>query len=233
VESACELIIAAERELEALQTLDSGTLNIASMEMGFTAYILPALRLFLKAYPKIKVRFRSAMPQQILDMLKSGLIDMAVLSPPIELDEAFECRTIDIFQECLIAGPRYSFLAEREHTLEELSQYPFISMPEGSPGKAYMRECFRKVGLIYEPDIEVTSMEFVIQAAAADFGIGAVPLPVIEGRIGNGTLFRLRLKEKLPERRALAITNRSVAVSRATQVFMDEFLQKQSSHCEP
>jgi DNA-binding transcriptional LysR family regulator len=233
VESACELIIAAERELEAIQTLESGTMNIASMEMGFSTYILPALRLFLKAYPNIKVRFRSAMHYQILEMLKAGLIDLAVLSPPDELDDAFESRTIDVFQESLIVGPRYSFLTEREQTLEELSQYPFISMPEGSPGKAYMKECFRKFGLIYEPDIEVTSMEFVIQAAAADFGIGTVPLPVVKSRIENGTLFRLRLKDKLPERRALAITNRSIAASRATQVFMEEFLLKQSNADKP
>jgi DNA-binding transcriptional LysR family regulator len=228
VESACELIIAGERELKAIQTLDSGTMNIASMEMGFTTYILPALRSFLKAHPKIKVRFRSAMPNQILDMLKSGLIDLAVLSPPLELDEAFECHTIDVFHESLIVGPRYSFLTEREHTLEELSQYPFISMPEGSPGKAYMKDCFRKFGLIYEPDFEVTSMEFVIQAAAADLGIGTVPLPVVENHIKDSTLFRLILKDELPERRLLAITNRSMTVSRATQVFLEDFLLRQS-----
>jgi len=229
-EPACELIIAAERELRAIQMLESGTMNIASMEMGFSEYILPALRLFQQDYPKVKIRVRTQMPDEMFEMLKAGIIDLAVSSPLAEPDKTFEYRTIDIFQESLIVGPRYAFLAEDEHTLEELTQYPFISMPEGSPGKEYMKGYFRKFGLIYEPDIEVTSMELVIQAAEANFGIGTVPLRVVERLIKNGALFCLRLTDELPERRALAITNRSIAINKATQVFIEEYLPRYSEN---
>jgi len=229
VESACELIIAAERELEAIQTLDSGTMNIASVEMGFTVYVLPALRRFLKDHPNVKVRFITETPGQILEMLKSGLADIAVLITPVEQVDAFDYHAIDAFHETLIVGPAYKSLAARARTLKELSKYPFISMPEGSSGKAYMRECFERYGLAYEPAIEVVSIGLVIQTTAADFGIGTVPPRIAERELEDGTLFRLRLKDELPERQVLAITNRAIAANRATKVFLDEYLGERPS----
>ena len=229
VESACELIIAAEKDLEVGQTLDSGTMNIASMEMAFSSYVLPALQSFLIAYPKIKVRIRTHMPKQMLDLLKSGLIDLAVFSPFDKLDDAFDCRIIDVYQQVLVVGSRYSFLAEQEQTLEELSQYPFISMPEGYPGKSCMKDYFHKLNILFEPDVEVPSLDIMIQAAEAGFGIGMVPLQIVENRIKNGTLFRLNLKGGFPDRQAMAITSRTAVLSRATKVFMEEFLLKRGN----
>lgn len=224
LEKSIELIIAAEKDLEAIQTLGGGTLSIASMEMGFTTYILPALRSFLTAYPKIKVRFRSGTPNQIIDMLKNGIIDLAVLSPPFEQSEALECRVIDTYHEVLFVGHRYSFLADREFSLQELSQYPFISMPEGTPGKEYMKDCFRDQGLLYEPDIEVSSMEFVIHAVEADFGIGTAPYQAVQSRLENGDLYQIKLKTELPARQAIAVTGQAREISKATKIFLNEFL---------
>lgn len=224
IESACELVVSAERELESIQTLESGTLNVAALEMGFTSYILPALSLFRKKYPKVRITFKNAMPDQILEMIKSGLIDLAVLSPLEGLGDVFDCRQIDEFQECLIVGPKFAHLAQREYSLEELMQYPFISMLDGSPGNEYMKKSFREVGLIYKPDIEVSSMEFILQAAAADFGIGTVPEPVARSYVENGTLFALKLNASLPTRKVLAVTKRDFPLSRATKVFLEEFL---------
>jgi len=224
IESACELIIEAEQQLELGKMLGGGTLSIAATEMNFSAYVLPALQLFLKDHPKVKVRIRAQIYSQMLEMLKKGLVDLAVLSPVEDPDESFQFHTIDVYEQVMIVGPQYSFLANREYTLEELLQYPFISMPEGFPGRANMEYYFRKSELIYEPKVEVHSMELMIQAAAADLGIGIVPLKVVEDRIRNGVLFKLNLKDKLPNRRALAITNRSGAVNTATQVFIKEYL---------
>jgi len=224
VEPACELIMSAERELESVKSLESGSLSIAATEMGLALYVLPALKNFLADHPNIKVKFRNALTDKTVQMLKSGEVDIAILYSPFEADSSLSARTIDVFHECLIAGSRYSFLSSRENTLEELAEYPFISMPEGSSGKEYMRLCFEKHGLDFTPDIEVTTMELVIQAAASNLGIGTLPHRLMEQRVGGGTLFPVPLREDLPDRKVYAVTNRAFSPGMAARIFLEKYL---------
>lgn len=232
IEAAFDMIIAAEQEIKSAQPLDGGVIRIASSEMNFSVYVLPALKLFLNMYPKVKVKMHAqgTAPKQTLDMLKAGMIDLAVLSPLFDPDGALEYRTIDIYPQVPVAGPRYSGMAGHEHTLRELLQYPIIAMPEGYPGRTNLEEHFRDNGLVLTPSVEVYSIEHMLQAASENLGVAIVPLRIAEQRIEDGSLFRLRVKTMLPERRALAITNRSIALNKATRIFMEEFLLKQAFH---
>lgn len=228
IEPACRLIMSAESELEAVKSLESGTLSIASTEMGFGTYVLPALGEFLREHPKIKVRFRNALTGRIMEMLKAGNIDLAILYTPLRPAEGLSTYTLDILQDCLVVGERFSFLAQRENELGSLKDYPFITMPEGSSGKEFMRRCFLKYGLPFEPDIEVTTMELVIQAAQKNFGIGSLPFHAAKAAQEAGKLHIVPLKEPLPERRVLALTNSNIPVGTATRTFINDYLMPKS-----
>jgi DNA-binding transcriptional LysR family regulator len=196
--------------------------------MGFGTYIMPALKKFRQDHPNIKVRFHSALTDGIVKMLQSGAVDLAILFSPFEPDEAMETHVIDVIEEYLVAGPKYAHLADKENMLIDLRDYPFISLPEGSAGKEYMTRWFQKYGLTFEPDIEVTTVDLVVQAAMDNFGISILPRGVVESsakRRGGG-LFHLLLSEKLPERPVFAITNRMLPISVAAQTFIKEYLQK-------
>jgi len=226
IEPACRLILAAERELNAIKSLDGGTLSVASSDMGFGTYVMPALKKFRQDHPNIKVRFRSALTDDMVKMLQSGAVDLVILFSPYEPDEAMETYIIDVLEEYLVAGPKYAHLADRENTLIDLKDYPFISLPEGSAGKEYVTRCFQKYGLTFEPDIEVPTVDLVIQAIMNNFGIGILPRSVVEDHIKRGALFHLPLSESLPERPIFAITNRMLPISVAAQTFIKEYLQK-------
>jgi DNA-binding transcriptional LysR family regulator len=224
IEPAYRLIMSAERELEALKTLSGGTLSIAATEMGFGTYVLPALKGFLADFPNIKVRFHNALTAKTVEMLKSGAVDLAILYSPFVPDETLAARTIDIFRESLIAGPRYAALADKENDLRGLAEYPFISMPEGSSGKEYMSACFARQGLSFEPDIEVTTMELVIQAAATGLGIGTLPQKLVSDKLADGSLCHLPLKDDLPEREVFLVTNNTIPESAAARMFIERYL---------
>ncbi|MDR3332457.1 MAG: LysR family transcriptional regulator [Synergistaceae bacterium] len=221
IEPAYQLIMSAERELEAAKSLNLGTVSIAATEMGFGIYVLPTLQSFLKSYPNIKVRFHNALTESTVQMLKSGVVDLAILYSPFEPDGTMQASTIDVFHECLVAGKNYAFLAEKENSLSDLISYPFISMPEGSSGKEYMSRCFQKYGLIFEPDIEVTTMELVIQAAMSNLGIGTLPHRIVRDKIRGNELFYLPLKENLPERQVYVVTNLALPVGIAARAFIE------------
>lgn len=224
VEPACNMLLSAQRELKAMQSLEGGSLSIASTEMSFKTYVIPAVERFSADHPKVAVKFRSALTEGILDMLRSGGIDIAILHEPFTLDESMEKRRIDVIQEHFVVGPRYAFLAEGEHSLEEILDYPIISMPEGSSTKAFFEEIYRQRGLQFKPDIEVTTVELTVQAVKRNLGIGTLPERVVSREGLGQDIFIVPVKSEPLERCAYAITSSAAPLSSAARKFLDEYL---------
>lgn len=224
VEPACRLLLTAEQELEAARLLEGGILRIASTEMGFKTYVLPALQRFTADHPNVKVMFYSALTGRILEMLRTGAIDIAILHAPFERDDSMEMYPIDVCPECLAVGSRYAFLAEQVNRLADLQRYPFVSMPEGSATKTYLSNLFRKQGVTFEADIEVTTTELALQAVASNFGIGLLPYQLIRERIERGELFAVALTEELPGRDVYVLTSRTIPVSVTARAFLSEYM---------
>lgn len=226
VEPACRLLLTAEQELEATRLLEGGILRIASTEIGFRNYALPTLQRFTADHPNVKIKFYNALTGRILEMLRTGAIDIAILHTPFENDGSMEMYPIDVCSECLAVGPRYAFLAEQVNHLVDLQKYPFVSMPEGSATKTYLSSLFQKQGLTFEPDIEVTTTELAIQAVESNFGIGILPWQTIRSRVEQGTLFSLSLSEQLPIRDVFVLTSKVIPVSVTAKAFLDEYMLK-------
>ena len=224
VEPACRLLLTAEQELEATRLLEGGILRIASTEMGFKTYVLPALQRFTEDHPNVKVMFYNALTGRILEMLRTGAIDIAILHAPFDYDDSMEMYPIDVCPECLAVGPRYAFLAERVNRLADLQKYPFVSMPEGSATKTYLSALFQKQGMTFEADIEVTTTELALQAVASNLGIGILPWQLIGERVARGELFSVALTEELPGRDVCALTSRAIPVSVTARAFLTDYM---------
>lgn len=228
VEPACNLLLIGEQELEDLRSLNGGTLSIASTEMSFRTYVLPVLSRFSADYPNVKVRFRNALTEAILDMVQSGEADMAILHAPFSADPRLELQKIGENEECFAVGPKYRALAEQPRTLQELQQLPFITVPEGSGTKRFAEELFHRQGLACRTDIEVTTIELVIQAVIHNLGFAMLPWDQIRHLAEQGQIFRVPIVGGEPlHRDAFAIRCSRFAFSSAARVFWEDYLLPQ------
>ncbi|MCD8375521.1 MAG: LysR family transcriptional regulator [Oscillospiraceae bacterium] len=225
VEPACHLLFEAERELEAVRTLNGGTLTIVSAEMCFTVYILPALSRFMAEHPAVKVKCKNALNNRMIEMLHSGEADLAVLHTPFEGEDVRVLREIDATRESLVAGKRFAQAAQGAKTLEELARLPFVSMPEGTSSRRYLEDFFQTQGLPFEPDIELTTVELVAQAVTGGFGVGMLPEKLIQERAGAEELYPIPLIS-LPLRRACLIASKNAEISLTAQAFVSEWLPR-------
>lgn len=224
LEPAFQLLLTAEQELEDMRTLNGGSLSIASTEMSFNTYVLPVLARFSEDYPNVKVKFRNALTDSILDMLRNGEIDLAILHTPFEIDKHMQMQQIGEIEECFVAGPHYAFLAGKVCTLDKLQMYPFISVPEGSNTKAFARDIFSEHGLSYEPDIEVTTIELVIQAVKHNLGIAMLPWSRSKEFVDNGQMIKIPVEGLKMQRQAYVISNRDIKPGPAARAFLQHYL---------
>lgn len=224
-EPACSLLMTAQQELESVRRLDGGSLSIASTEMSFRAYVLPALERFTRDYPNVKIRFSNALTGRILEMLRREELDLAILHMPFPTDPRIDVRVIGKIEECFVTGKRFAFLAEKKRSVRELWKYPFVSVPEGSGTKRYTREIFNRHGLEYEPDIEVTTIELVVHAVRSNFGVAMLPWQYVRGEVERGELLRIPVDLPKMEREACILTPRGAATGHAAGVFIRDYLQ--------
>ena len=224
VEPAMELLLAGERELEEARTLEGGSLRIVSTEMGFRTYIIPTLQRFTADHPHVKIRCRNALTENVLDMVRKGGADIAVLHEPLPSAADLELRYLHTIEECFVGGTRYRSLSERIQTLSDLVEHPMISVPAGASTNQFVSSLFEKNGLTFLPDIEVTTIDLVIQAVEHNLGIGTLPVSEAADRLRAGTMFRIPIAAPPLERRAFVITSRTLPLSAAAKIYLDDYL---------
>ena len=225
VEPAMELLLSGEQELEDARTLEGGSLRIVSTEMSYRTYIIPTLQHFTKDHPNIKIRCRNALTENVLDMVRKGETDIAILHAPFPATDDLELRYLHKIEECFVVGPRYRHLAEKTRRLEELMEYPMISVPSGASTNQYISALFARHGLTYIPDIEVTTIDLVIQAVEYNLGIGTLPTSEVAEKLREGKMFRIPISEPPLERRAYVVTSKSLPLSTAAQVYINDYLR--------
>lgn len=110
------------------QSLTSGLISIGVSENALRIMLLPKLEAFHNHYPHVRLKISNHSTPQAIASLESGLVDFAVVTTPLSVQKQFQKISLGSFREILIAGPKYKELASHICALEELAEYPFVSL---------------------------------------------------------------------------------------------------------
>ncbi len=226
IEPACRLIYAAEKEIRSLQSLEEGVVSIASTEMSFKTYVLPAMMLFQEKHPKVHVRFSNHLNENMIRLLRDGEIDIAIIHEPFQKESFMDFRLIEHMEELAVCGKKYIEMTKKRQTPERLLSVPFVSMPKGSSTEEYLSRYFSSFGLEFRPEVELTTIELAIQAIQSGLGIGTLPDQIARPLIESGSLFRIPVTEPFPKRDVYLITSAEQLPSTAVRSFADEILSR-------
>ena len=125
---AFEQLELGETELKRDQSLTSGLISIGVSENALRIMLLPKLEAFHNHYPHVRLKISNHSTPQAIASLESGLVDFAVVTTPLSVQKQFQKISLGSFREILIAGPKYKELASHICSLEELAEYPFVSL---------------------------------------------------------------------------------------------------------
>ena len=125
---AFEQLELGETELKRDQSLTSGLISIGVSENALRIMLLPKLEAFHNHYPHVRLKISNHSTPQAIASLESGLVDFAVVTTPLSVQKQFQKISLGSFREILIASPKYKELASHICSLEELAEYPFVSL---------------------------------------------------------------------------------------------------------
>lgn len=223
IKQAFAHIETGERHLQSLKALESGSITIASSDSICKHYLLPRVPSFLKRWPKLDIKFQHGSTPDIMKKLEQGRIDIGIVHLPIN-EKDVEITPFTSTTCLFCASPTYKTLHNGTHSLTELTRYPLVSFSAGSSTRSFLEHLFQQQGQTFSPELEVGSIELLIECDKLGMGIGFVAKELIKKELEQGELVEIPVDIAIPTREIALITKKAAPLSIAARRFYSHLL---------
>jgi len=195
---AIEHITAGEERITANKTLQKGFVSIGATEIALRCFLLPILNKYCGKYPGIRIKIVNISTPQGISMLKGGLIDLAVLTSPIELSSELNERVVKEFHEVAVCGEGFKNLyGVQSVSFSDLCEYPMVSLGSKTSTYEFYQKIFSQHGMTLSVDIEAATADQLIPLIRHNLGVGFVPEDFLKD---EKEIYRIPLDTDLPKR---------------------------------
>ncbi|MDZ7807512.1 MAG: LysR substrate-binding domain-containing protein [Gracilimonas sp.] len=179
--------------LSEMKGMLKGSLNIAVVSTAkyFMPYILGAYR---DKYENIKISLKVTDRNEVKDMLRNNLCDLAVFSVlPDELD----LESVDFLSNQLMiaSAPDHPLAKEKNIDFKALEEYDFLIREPGSGTRMVMQHLFDKYDISPNIIMELGTNEAVKQAIMAGIGISLISKYSLTLEEGIGKISIVEVKD--------------------------------------
>ncbi|MBY9082443.1 LysR family transcriptional regulator [Paenibacillus sp. HN-1] len=220
IEQSQILISLAEKKMAELKNLESGELRIGGSDSLFKHFLLPYLERYHREYPDVSLHLNHGTTPEVIQFLKEGKIDLGVVRTPI-LDPQLTVMESYGLKDCFVAGDKYAKLKGQVLTLDQLLRYPIILFSRNSRARTAITELVEQQGYQLTPDIEVGSVDLLIEFARRGLGISYITKEFVTNELQDGSLFEVSLNVDLPASKAGIMTIRNVPLSSPAGKFLE------------
>ena len=190
-----EILENSEYRFSKYENLEEGTIKIRTGSNIAKLILYDALEKFSKDYPNIKIEIATGAPNQSIEMLHSGEIDMVLLYLPYNI----EYNNLQII-EC--AKKEYIFAMSKNYfeknnvqisEIEDLNKYSLIIPKKNSAVRNIFDEKFKDkiTNFHYEIAQEQMKKEFIMR----DMGIGFLIRDEVKKEIKSGEVIEVKLED--------------------------------------
>ncbi|WP_127582312.1 LysR family transcriptional regulator [Paenibacillus koleovorans] len=220
VEQAYRLLQAGERKIGEMKTFASGVVRLGASDSLCKHFALPFLERFRRAHPGIRILLSHGKSAELTSRLVKREIDCAIVHLPAEDGAHVNVLASRELESCFIAGPALARqLGNGPISLAELIRHPFVTLSAHSRTSAYLHALLHSYGLSLVPDIELGSVDLLLEFVRRDMGVALTTREFVVEELADGRLFELRAVELIPARSIGVVTMPEGAQSHAAALF--------------
>ncbi|HWR42342.1 LysR family transcriptional regulator [Sporomusa sp.] len=228
VEQAYQFIKTGERNIQDIHSLTKGELRIAASDTLCRYYLLSYLKQFNELYPFIKINITNRTSPVCTELVRKGLVDVSFVNllhesqlHQGERDTKLSITRLNVIQDVFVAGNDYRQLQKLNLSLKDLENYPILVLEKNTVTRSYFDAILKRYDVCITPEIELGSIDLLIDLAKIGLGIAFAPEEYIATHVAQEHLFILPIKETIPPRYLGAVTNSTVPLPVAAQKFMN------------
>lgn len=185
-------LIEAASMMERLHGTQTGQIRVGLVSTA--KYFLPRLLAqFKQDHPGIQIRFEVRNREQLVELLRDGGIDLAIMGrPPKEIDTRVE--PFAPHPHCFIASPEHPLAKMDNIPPVAMNPFELISREQGSGTRFLMERFLDDNGASPIVSMEMSSNESIKQAVIANLGISFVSLHTLANELSLEQLVVLNVQ---------------------------------------
>ena len=180
--------------------------------------LLRTVTVFLRRYPHTRLRIRAAYMDEIVEMVRSGEMDLGLIPYPGR-SEALDFTGLFAYERVLITPLGHPLLDEEVVSFEQIAEWPLILRGGMTLTRSMLESEFKRRGLSYEVLVELDGMDIIKRYVALGMGISVGPRLAIEPE-DERTLGIINLANLLPIEQTGILTLRGRTLSTPAQLFI-------------
>lgn len=208
-----------ERILQKIREKGEGVVRVGISNTLCRYYFLPRLEEFHRRFPGIRISIVNRTSSETLRLLEQGAIDFGIISIPRDTS-GFDFRELLTIEDIFIAGSRFPEL-RKPQPLAALADYPLMMLEKNHVTREYIDGWFAAQNVALAPEIEIGSLDFLIEFARIGLGVALVIKNFVTAELARGLLFAVPVTPAMPPRKIGIVTPKNLPLSIAATSFID------------
>lgn len=193
VKQALSLLDETNNMIKEFTNLNTGTIKIGISTTLMRKYLLKYLELFHSKYPNIIVDIYTDPTKELINKLKSGLIDLVIGKFPYNLDKDLNYDLLGKTKYIFIASKKYFNLENTTINAKDLENYPILLQEYPSNSRISAEKYFEDNNITIDPKMNIASSNLLIDFIDMGYGIGYVTELYVNDELKSGNLFKINV----------------------------------------
>lgn len=202
----------------------NGELGVGELSIGVSStlckyVLLPYLKDFIRANPYVKVSISCQSTYETLEALQKGTLDMGLIGEADQMD-GLDFHPFGEIQDTFVTTKEYMEQLRNKTKLTGtirskeaarlLSHSTLLLLDQNNITRQYIDKYMILQGINAEQQLEVTSMDLLIEFAKIGLGVACVIDSFVKKELEDGTLIRFPMPAPIPARKiGFACKNRT------------------------
>lgn len=208
IKKAMELIISAEGDLDSLNNLEQGTLNIGAGNTIMQRYLMPYISEFHNRYPNINVIVHTVVTEELIKRAQIGLVDIVFTHLPNTIPNNFDVKKVKELHDILVVN-KDSIYKDKVITKKDLRTLPLILLPYRASNRKNFNKFCNANGIVINPQMEIGNDLIIEECAQNGLGVGLVVKEYVESKLNNQELFELETSFDIEPKYLVCLTENS------------------------
>jgi DNA-binding transcriptional LysR family regulator len=213
-----------EQVLKKIRNKQEGLVKIGISTTLCRYYFMPHLERFHQLYPGIRITIVNRTSTETLKLLAQGLIDFGIISIPADRS-GFVYHELLTIEDAFVTGkpsPEFS----KPVDLACMAAYPLMMMEKDNATRRHIDDYLMANHVSLQPEIEIGSMDFLIDFARIGLGIALVIKNFVEEELRRGILFQVPVTPAIPARMMGMVLPKNLPLSIAAETCIEFLLEK-------
>lgn len=220
INKAMELVISAEEDIESVNNMEQGTINIGAGNTIMQRYLMPYIKEFHEKYPNINVIVHTLVTEELIKRAQVGLVDIVFTHLPNTIPDNFNVIKLKKLHDILVVNKDSKYIGKTINK-KDLKDLPLVLLPfKASNRKNFNKFCLKN-NIIINPLMEIGNDLIIEECAQNGLGVGLVVKEYVQSKLDSNELFELKTSFNLEEKDLVCL----VEPNRINNVIIKKFIE--------